>query len=396
MSILRPVITVFGTDGKKTGSLTAPAVFSAPIRNDVVHFVHTNMAKNKRQPYAVMPISGAQTSAESWGTGRAVARIPRVGGGGTHRSGEGAFGNMCRGGRMFGPNKVWRRWHRRINVNQKRVAVASALSASAVVPLVMARGHRVENVPEVPLVVSSEIEKINKTAAAVKILKALGAYDEVEKVVDTRRTRAGQGKMRSRRYVVRKGPLVVYKEDNGVVRAFRNIPGVEVACVDRLNLLQLAPGGHLGRFVIWTESAAKHLGSLFGTFKSASLLKNGFKLPQPAMINADLARIINSDEIQSKVRIAKPKAGFAPLKKNPLRNRGALYKLNPYARFADKVKKQAEQKSSSFKASALEARRAGKPIKGSGVAKKLAKFRATRRAGSKNFLAQVSATLTAQ
>lgn len=46
------------------------------------------MAKNKRQPYAVATNAGHQTSAESWGTGRAVARIPRVGGGGTHRSGQ--------------------------------------------------------------------------------------------------------------------------------------------------------------------------------------------------------------------------------------------------------------------------------------------------------------------
>lgn len=46
------------------------------------------MAKNKRQAYAVSEKAGHQTSAESWGTGRAVARIPRVGGGGTHRSGQ--------------------------------------------------------------------------------------------------------------------------------------------------------------------------------------------------------------------------------------------------------------------------------------------------------------------
>ena len=59
--------------------------------------------------------AGEQTSAISWGTGRAVARIPRVGGGGTHRSGQGAFGNMCRGGRMFAPTKIWRRWHRHVN-----------------------------------------------------------------------------------------------------------------------------------------------------------------------------------------------------------------------------------------------------------------------------------------
>lgn len=83
---------------------------------------------------------GHQTSAESWGTGRAVARIPRVRGGGTHRSGQGAFGNMCRGGRMFAPTKPWRRWHRRININQKRYALVSSIAASGVPALVMSKG----------------------------------------------------------------------------------------------------------------------------------------------------------------------------------------------------------------------------------------------------------------
>ena len=82
--------------------------------------VHTGLNKNNRQPYAVKFEAGMQTSAESWGTGRAVSRIPRVPGGGTHRAGQGAFGNMCRGGRMFAPTKTWRRWHRKVNVNEKR------------------------------------------------------------------------------------------------------------------------------------------------------------------------------------------------------------------------------------------------------------------------------------
>lgn len=99
------------------------------------------MSKNKRQPYCVSKEAGHQTSAESWGTGRAVARIPRVRGGGTHRSGQGAFGNMCRGGRMFAPTKPWRRWHRKINVNQRRYALASAVAASGVPALVMSKGN---------------------------------------------------------------------------------------------------------------------------------------------------------------------------------------------------------------------------------------------------------------
>lgn len=104
------------------------------------------MNKNARQAYAVKFAAGMQTAAESWGTGRAVSRIPRVPGGGTHRAGQGAFGNMCRGGRMFAPTKTWRRWHRKINVNLKRYAVCSAIAASAVPALVMARGHKIDQV----------------------------------------------------------------------------------------------------------------------------------------------------------------------------------------------------------------------------------------------------------
>jgi len=62
----------------------------------------------------------------------------------------------------------------------------------------------------------------------------------------------GKGKARNRRYTMRRGPLVVYGEDGGIVRAMRNITGVETACVTRLNLLKLAPGGNFGRFIIWT------------------------------------------------------------------------------------------------------------------------------------------------
>jgi len=54
----------------QAGQAALPAVFTAPIRADIVSIVHTNMAKNHRQPYAVSAKAGHQTSAESWGTGR--------------------------------------------------------------------------------------------------------------------------------------------------------------------------------------------------------------------------------------------------------------------------------------------------------------------------------------
>jgi len=329
----RPLVQVFGVEASEaTTTVALPGVFVAPIRPDVVHFVHTNVAKNRRQPYAVAENAGHQTSAESWGTGRAVARIPRVPGGGTHRAGQGAFGNMCRGGRMFAPTKTWRIWHHRVNKNQRRYAIVSALAASALPSLVLARGHRIEKLAEVPLVVSNAAESLAKTSAAIALLKKLNAFDDVLKVKESKKLRRGSGKMRNRRYVSRRGPLIVYNEDKGVVKAFRNVPGIELVQVGRLNILQLAPGGHLGRFIIWTKAAFEKLDALYGTLRKASAAKKDYRLPHANLTNADITRIINSDEVQTVLRAKKTIPRFHTHKKNPLRNVGALLKLNPYAK----------------------------------------------------------------
>merc|ERR1712226_564252 len=119
----RPTVSVYAADTETVaGSAAMPTVFTAPIRDDIVQFCHANMAKNRRQGHAVFWHAGHEHSAESWGTGRAVARIPRISGSGTHRSGQGAFGNMCRGGRMFNPTTTWRRWHRKVNLTARREA----------------------------------------------------------------------------------------------------------------------------------------------------------------------------------------------------------------------------------------------------------------------------------
>jgi len=106
---------------------------------------------------------------------------------------------------------------------------------------------------------------------------------------------------------------------------------VELCQVDHLNLLQLAPGGHLGRFVIWTKAALARLDENWGSVSRKSATKSGYTLPRPIMLQSDLTRLINSDEIQSKVRPAIKTVRRARLKKNPLQNLGALVALNPYA-----------------------------------------------------------------
>lgn len=336
-----------------------PGVFTTPIRMDIVQFVHANLSKNTRQAHGVDPKAGMKHSAESWGTGRAVARIPRVSGSGTHRAGQAAFGNMTRKGRMFAPLKTWRRWHRKVNLKQKRHAAAAALAASALLPLVLSRGHRVENVPELPLVVDDKLESYEKTKDAVGFLKRFGAYEDVAKVIKNKRLRAGKGKMRGRRYKLRKGPLVIYSHENvKLAKAFRNIPGVEVCNVNRLNLRQLAPGGQLGRFIIWTASAFKALDHIFGSYRKTGEDKKGYQLNRPLLSNPDLARIINSDEIQNAVKPAQKNEPFHQIqKKNPLKNVKALKSLNPNAILVKQAAKKANEEGKKKREEALNAKR---------------------------------------
>jgi len=234
---------------------------------------------------------------------------------------------------MFAPTKVWRRWHIAVSVDQKRFATCAALAASAVAPLVMARGHRISRIPEVPLVVADQdLAVLSKTREAVALLESLGLNDELQKVKDSRHIRAGHGKARNRKYVQAKGPLIVQKtnRDSGLVKALRNIPGVELANVNSLNLLQLAPGGHSGRLIVWTESAFNQLNAIFGTRKEVSKIKKGFQPPRSVLTNCDISRIINSPEIQSQIRLKK-KNPTREAHINPLNNLKVMANLNPNA-----------------------------------------------------------------
>jgi large subunit ribosomal protein L4e len=359
--LARPTISVYNSTNASeiVNKVTLPAVCTAPIRLDIVQFVHDQISKNVRQAHGVFIHAGMQHSAVSWGPGRAVARVPRISGSGTSRAAQGAFANSCRKGRMFAPLKTWRRWHRKVNIKQKRHAVAAALAASAVTPLVMARGHRVADIPNLPLVIDDKVEGLEKTKDALALLKRFGAYEDVERVANAKTIKAGKGKLRNKRYRLRRGPLFIHSNENvTLVRAVRNIPGVEICNVHRLNLRQLAPGGHLGRFIIWTESAFRSLDKIFGTFGYAGQEKGGYHLHRTSLTNPDIAKIINSDAIQSVVRNRREnKALHSKQKKNPLKNTIAMERLNPHSNVLARMDKQANANNKSRRELALKAKR---------------------------------------
>jgi large subunit ribosomal protein L4e len=331
---MRPTVSVFNhkNPSEVLREVRTPQVFSTAIRNDIVQFVHDNLSKNTRQARGVDPNAGMKHSAESWGTGRAAARIPRIGGSGTSRSGQGAFGNMCRKGRMSFPLHVWRRWHRKVNLRQRRHALASALAASSVWGLVNARGHRIENLPQLPLVLDNQVNLISQTKEAVKMLKAFGLYDDVERVVKAKSLRPGRGKMRNRRFKKRRGPLVVVdNEAQALERALRNIAGVDVLNVNRLNIRNLAPGGQLGRLLVFTEGALAELKQQFGSLRGSGTVRKNYLLRREVLSNPDIGQIINSNEVQKCLRAKRTtKVLHTRQRKNPFRNRKHMDYLNPF------------------------------------------------------------------
>jgi len=273
---------------------------------------------------------------------------------------------------MFAPTKVYRRWHRKVSVAQKRYALVSAIAATGVPALVMAKGHRIDNIPEVPLVVSDKIQGFSKTKEAMIFLKRdVKAWSDIEQVYKSKRLRAGKGKMRNRRRIQKRGPLVIYDNDQGLTRAFRNIPGVDTINVEKLNLLKLAPGGHVGRFCIWTESAFKKLDTIYGTWRKPSETKKNWNLPMPKMAVTDLSKLLKSEEIRKVLRAPNRKVRRAVVKTNPLKNVRTLLQLNPYAAVMKKNAELGLARQQALKAAAV-AKKAGQKAPANPNAKRAA------------------------
>ena len=176
--------------------------------------------------------------------------------------------------------------------------------------------------------VSDAVGGLGRTRDAVGFLRAVGAYPDVEKVEASRHVRPTKGKWRNRRYVARRGPLLVTHANAGGCRGFGNIRGVEVANVESLNLLQLAPGGHLGRFVIWTQSAFARLNAIYGTRETESEVKKGWKLPMPLVTERDIQRVMENVKIRE---VLKPKKEEVKAAKKKVAPKKSLKALSPYA-----------------------------------------------------------------
>jgi large subunit ribosomal protein L4e len=252
-------VKILGLDGSDKGKIEIPKVFSVTPRLDLIHRAVVATESAQKQPQGRDPLAGKRNTAESWGTGFATARVPRLSGSGFPGSRNAAFVPGVVGGRLAHPPRAEKVIVKRINRKERKLALLSAISATNKRDIIEKRGHKISGIDSFPLVIDDKLQSLKKTSQVMEVFEQIGLNDDILRVKNGRQIRAGKGKRRGRKYRNRIGPLVVIKDDFGIIKAARNIPGVEVIHVDHLNCNKLAPGTHAGRLVVWTQSALKAL-----------------------------------------------------------------------------------------------------------------------------------------
>ncbi len=257
---------VYDLEGKETGEIELPGVFSTPYRPDVIKRVVLAIQSAKRQPYGTDPLAGLRSSAHYHGSrhyryammNKEMARMPRIHGKVGYMAWRARVAPQAVKGRRAHPPKAEKIWLQKINQKEKILAIKSAIAASSKPELLKLRGH----VSASPIIFIDEFENISQTKKITQLLTKV-AKDEMKRS-EKKKVRAGRGKMRGRRYRKKKGPLVIVSKRCSAIKSLRNIPGVDAVLLTNLNAELLAPGTQAGRLIITTKSALNEMQKRFG------------------------------------------------------------------------------------------------------------------------------------
>ena len=143
----------YSLKGKAGTAIELPSQFDAPYRPDVIKRAVLAVQSRRRQPHGVDELAGKKNTAQSWQTGHGRSRMPRIKGSGTSAANKAGFAPGTVGGRVAHPPEARKVLIERINKRENRLAIRSAIAATANKARVQGRGHKVDSVPSFPLVV---------------------------------------------------------------------------------------------------------------------------------------------------------------------------------------------------------------------------------------------------
>ena len=183
-------VNVYSIQGEVKEEIELPAIFSEEYRPDLIKRAVLSAQSARIQPWGNDPMAGKRTSAESWGSGRGAAMVPRI------KSGaRAAFVPQAKGGRKAHPVRAEKNHHEKVNNKERRFAIRSAVAATTNEELVAGRGHKIENLEQVPIIVEDDLETVKTASETREIFKALGVYDDIIKAKNSKHIRAGRGKL---------------------------------------------------------------------------------------------------------------------------------------------------------------------------------------------------------
>ncbi|ERH03693.1 MAG: 50S ribosomal protein L4P [Halorubrum sp. J07HR59] len=237
-------------DGGETGSVELPAIFETPYRPDLIQRAVSAAQANRKQPYGADEYAGLRTPAESFGSGRGMAHVPR-------ENGQAQRVPQTVGGRKAHPPKAAKDQGKKVNDKERQLAIQSAIAATADDEVVADRGHEFDSDLDLPLVVDDSFEDLQKTQEVVALLESLDVYTDIERAEEGKSIRAGRGTTRGRKYKTPKSLLFVTSEEPS--RAARNLAGADVTTAHDVDAEDLAPGTHPGRLTVWTESSLQEV-----------------------------------------------------------------------------------------------------------------------------------------
>ncbi len=246
------IARVYSLDGNVLEEIELPKFFEEEYRPDLIQRAFFIIFTHRLQPKGRDPLAGKRRSAESWGVGYGLARVPRL------PNGRAAVAPNTVGGRLAHPPKVEKIIYKRINKKERIKATLSALAAAVNLEIVKQRGHRVDNIKDYPLILEDKLEEVGKAKELKKIFETFGLMDDINRAKE-KKVRSGKGKMRGRRYKRKKSVLIVVSRYSNIFKAANAFQGVDVVLAKDLSVLHLAPGGHAGRLTIFTKSAIEEL-----------------------------------------------------------------------------------------------------------------------------------------
>ncbi|OIO21734.1 50S ribosomal protein L4 [Candidatus Micrarchaeota archaeon CG1_02_47_40] len=259
-------VPIYNIKGEKSGECSLPKHFEAKVRFPLIKRAVLAEQSQRLQPKGPYKYAGIDTSAKYRGRkddygslkNKGQAMLPR------EVLPKGRHGKVRRipssvKGRRAHPPKVEKRIQDKLNKKERRAAIIAALAATTSVELAKKRGHIIGEIA-LPIVMEDAFENITKTKEANAILQKIIAQD-LEHSKERGRRKSGVGR-RSQRKTYPRSALLVAGENAKVLRAAKNIAGVDACTIKQLSVELLAPGTYPGRLAVFTQNALKEIEKL--------------------------------------------------------------------------------------------------------------------------------------